>query len=161
VHAELRRDAAAKSLADSAAPSAATSALTAARGRSEVAPLGAAASPSPSPSPLARPGAELEAALAGDPARVRWRMASGRLVGHAGAQGEWWAALRRATEGRWLRADSVSEATAAELLIDGLPRGSLAFEPQAVVWRDAAGLVWRAPVADATLREWRGAIAGW
>jgi len=155
LHAEARRDLQAKALADSAAPSA----LASARGRSEVAALGGAAS-APA-SPLARANAELDAASGSDATRVRWRVTSGRFVGHEGSQGEWWAALMSATEGRWLRAASVSEAVAVELLIDGLPRGNLVFEPQAVVWRDANGLVWRAPVAAETVREWQGAIARW
>jgi len=47
------------------------------------------------------------------------------------------------------------------LIIDGVPRGSLVFEPQAVIWRDANGATWRAPVDAGTLRDWQEALARW
>jgi hypothetical protein len=48
-----------------------------------------------------------------------------------------------------------------ELLIDGRLRGRFAFEPQALVWRDAGGEVWRVPLEPSQWREWQDAIARW
>jgi hypothetical protein len=155
---EARRDALAKSMADAAA--------SPARARSEQAALGAATSAIASP--VARATADLDAALASDAARARWRTAAGRLVAHGSAQRDWWSALSRATEGRWqrvqaadARASGAAGAANLVLLIDGVAYGSLAFEPQAVVWRDANRGTWRAPLDAATLREWQEALARW
>jgi len=154
---EARRDTVAKSMADAAPASA--------RLRSELAarPLGAAASAARSP--LAQANAEIDSAMGSDSARVRWRVAPQRLVAHDAAQRDWWAALARATQGRWQLAatDPASGAELAPLalLIDGAARGRLGFEPQAVVWRDANGTAWRAPIAAETLRAWQQAMARW
>ena len=150
-------DALAKSLAD-AAPAAL-------RARSERAVPALGANAGAVAAPLAGAAAEIDAAAGSDAARVRWRLAGQRLVAHEAAQREWWAAVQRATQGRWQLAATAS-ATGAEsepiaLLIDGVPRGSLAFEPQAVVWRDAGGVAWRAPIAAATLRAWQEAQTRW
>jgi hypothetical protein len=152
---ESRSDASPRSMADAVAPPS--------RARNEAAALGGAASTSVSP--LSPAGAELDAALGRDAARVGWRTAAGRRVGHQSEQRAWWSALASATEGRWRRADAGSGGAVAtadlELLIDGVPRGSLVFEPQAVIWRDASGAAWRAPVDAGTLRDWREALARW
>jgi len=154
---EARRDAVAKSMADAAPAST--------RLRSELAarPLGAAAPAATSP--LAKANAEIATAMSSDPARVRWRVAPQRLVAHDAAQRDWWAALARATQGRWQPAatDSANGAELAPLalLIDGATRGQLSFESQAVVWRDANGAAWRAPIAAETLRAWQEAMARW
>jgi hypothetical protein len=153
--AEPRSDAFAKSMADAAAsPS---------RARNEPAALGAAASIPVSP--LSPAGADLDAALGRDAGSIEWRTAAGRQVGHQSEQRAWWSALARATEGRWQRADAATGGAPAAanlvLLIDGVPRGRLVFEPQAVIWRDANGATWRAPVDAATLRGWQEALARW
>jgi hypothetical protein len=152
---EARRDALARALAD-AVPSAT-------RPRSEQAALGAAMPALASP--LAQAGAELDAALRGDPTRVRWRVAGERLVAHEAAQRDWWSALVRATQGRWRVVATASPGTPEDpslvLLIHGAPRGSLGFEPQALVWRGADGVAWRAPMPPETLREWQAALARW
>jgi len=152
---EPRRDALAKSMADAAAPSA--------RARNEAAALGGAAS-TPA-SPLSPAGADLDAALGRDAGSIGWRTANGRQVGHRNEQRAWWSALASATDGRWQRADPTTGGAAASanlvLIIDGVPRGSLVFEPQAVIWRDANGATWRAPVDAGTLRDWQEALARW
>ena len=56
---------------------------------------------------------------------------------------------------------SGAESEPITLLINGAPRGSLSFEPQAVVWRDANGAAWRAAIAAETLRGWQEALARW
>ena len=154
---ESRRDALAKSMAD-AAPAAAAAAP---RARSEMpfASLGAALAPGAAP--LAAAGAEIDAAMRTDPIRVRWRTAAERQLAHDAAQREWWAALNRATQGRWQRAAGAAPTPALTLLIDGAARGSIGFEPQAVVWRDASGSLWRAAVAPETWGELRAATARW
>jgi hypothetical protein len=157
----MPRDALAKALAD-AAP-----APAAARARSEMAAgaLGAAAPAAALQpvSPLLKVDAEIEAALAGDPARVRWRVAGQQLVAHQAAQRDWWADVLRATQGRWQAvASGAAGAEAAPLLlIDAAPRGSFAFEPQALVWREAGGATWRAPIDAETLRRWQETLARW
>ena len=154
---ESRRDALAKSMAD-AAPAAAAAAP---RARSEMpfASLGAALAPGAAP--LAAAGAEIDAAMRTDPIRVRWRTAAERQLAHDAAQREWWAALNRATQGRWQRAAGAAPTPALTLLIDGAARGSIGFEPQAVVWRDASGSLWRAAVAPETWGELQAATARW
>lgn len=154
---DSRRDALAKSMAD-AAPAAA-------RARNEMAPPAAtlgAARPATA-SPLA--AADIAAAMAGDATRVRWRVTAERAVAHEAAQRVWWSALARATQGRWQFAASTptggAEAASVALLIDGALRGTLAFEPQALVWRDASGAAWRVAIEPAQLREWQEAIARW
>lgn len=114
--------------------------------------------------PLAPAGLEIDGATRSDPTRVRWRLTQ-RWLAHDAAQRDWWAALVGTTQGRWQRAgtgsvDAVDEAAVA-LVIDGASRGSLSFEPQAVLWRDANGVAWRAPVAAQTLRAWQEALARW
>jgi hypothetical protein len=157
----MPRDASAKALAD-AAP-----APAAARARSEMAAgaLGAAAPAAAPPpvSPLLKVDAEIEAALAGDPARVRWRVAGQQVVAHQAAQRDWWADVLRATQGRWQAvASGAAGAEAAPLLlIDAAPRGSFAFEPQALVWREAGGATWRAPIDAETLRRWQETLDRW
>ena len=153
------QDAAAKSTAD-AAP--ATLALPARRSRAEstAATLGAAAPDAAAP--LTAPTIELEAAVRSDPARVRWQVAGGRMAAHGPAQRDWWAALARATQGRWHAAGGGEPAgMQVTLTIDGVPRGSLAFEPNHLLWREPGGLTWRAPIAADTLREWQAALARW
>jgi hypothetical protein len=158
---EGQREAFAKSMAD-AAPAAA-------RARNDM----AAVAPAPATtlgtarplaaSPLA--AADIAAAMAGDAARVRWRVAADRPVAHEAAQRDWWSALARGTQGRWQPADgtfgSGAEAAAVTLLIDGALRGRLVFEPQALVWRDANGAAWRAPVEPSQGREWQEALGRW
>ena len=143
----------AKSLAD-AAP---------ARARSEQASLGAAGSVTGSA--LAQPTAEIDAALSRDPLRIRWRLAAGKSVRHEAAQREWWSTLGRATQGRWRLAAADSqrgtESPAITLLLDDVVRGSLGFEPQAVIWRDAKGTTWRASIPAETVRDWQEALARW
>ena len=153
---DSRRDALAKSMADTA------TAPTAARARNEMAAAPALGAARPTfASPLA--AADIGAAMAGDAARVRWRVAADRLVAHEAAQRDGWSALARGTQGRWQPAPSTagSGAEAVALLIDGALRGTLAFEPQALVWREASGAVWRAPVEPSLLREWQEALARW
>ena len=141
----------------------------AARARSEAAApaIGANAGPNAraGAAPLASVGAEIDAVVNSEPARVRWRVAAQRLVAHDAAQRQWWSTLVQATQGRWQTAApgsaSGAESEPMTLLIDGAPRGSLSFEPQAVVWRDANGAAWRAPIAAETLRGWQEALARW
>ncbi|MES2959895.1 MAG: hypothetical protein V4792_17025 [Pseudomonadota bacterium] len=155
------RDALAKALAD-AAP-----AQAGARARSEM-PSGAlgaalpAAAPSPV-SPLASVDSEIEAATATDPARVRWRVAGQRVVAHQALQRDWWAEVLRATQGRWQTVASGADGVepASLLMIDTAPRGSFVFEPQALVWREAGGAMWRAPIDAETLRRWQASLAHW
>ena len=162
--AEGRRELFAKSMAD-ATPAAS-------RARNDMAtpaPVGATTLSAARPlvaSPLA--AADIAAALAGDGARVRWRVTADRLVAHEAAQRDGWSALARGTQGRWQPAagtggtgGSSAEAAAITLLIDGVPRGTLSFEPRALVWREASGAVWRAPVEPSLLREWQEALARW
>ena len=155
--AAVQSDATAKSQADAArAP---------ARARSELAAPALGAVVSVASSPLARATAEIDAAIDGDAARVRWRVNAQRLVAHDAAQRDWWAGLARGTQGRWqlaaLGSASGAESEPITLLIDGAARGSLSFEPQALVWRDASGVAWRASVAALTLRGWQEAITLW
>ena len=156
--AEARSDALAKSLADNAAHG-----PQPAQQRGEIAALRAA--PALALSPLAAVNAEIEGALGSDASRVRWRLAGDRLAAHEAAQREAWSALSRATQGRWQREPArqagAGDATPVTLLIDGAVRGSLGFEPQAAVWRDAAGTLWRAPLAADTARELQAAVARW
>ena len=116
-------------------------------------------------SPVARAAAEIDAAMAGNAARVHWRITAQRLVAHDSTQRDWLSALARGTAGRWQPAASAAasgaESEPITLLIDGAPRGSLSFEPQALVWRDAGGAAWRAPVPASTLRSWQEAITHW
>ena len=155
----VAQDAAAKSMADAAlaAPAPLT---TRSRAESTAAALGAAAPAAAAP--LTAPTIELEAAVRGDPARVRWQVTGGRTAAHGPAQRAWWTALARATQGRWQAAsDSGPAGAQVTLTIDGAARGSLAFEPGAVVWREPGGLTWSAPMATDTLREWQEALARW
>lgn len=151
-----RREFAAKSMADAApAPTAVRS-----RAESATAALGAAAPVATSP--LTAPTIDFEAAARSDPARVRWHLASGRMAAHDAAQRDWWSALARATQGRWQAAAGGAPAGAqVTVTIDGVPRGSLVFEPNHVVWREPGGLSWRAPIAADTLRDWQEALARW
>ena len=149
----MPRDALAK-----AAPADARPALAAARARSE---MGAGA---PSLfSPLLEVNTEIEAAATNDPTRVRWRVAGQREVAHQAPQRDWWADVVRATQGRWQAVASGAAGVEAAplLLIDAAPRGSFAFEPQALVWRDPGGVTWRAPIDAETLRRWQASLAGW
>lgn len=136
-----------------------------ARARSELAAPALGALAAAGPSPLAAAGATIDAATAGDAARVRWRVNAQRQVAHDAAQRDWWSALVRATQGRWQAAApgaaSGAESEPLSLLIDGAVYGTLSFEPQALVWRDAAGVTWRAPVPAPTLRGWQEAFALW
>lgn len=164
-NASLQRDARAKSIADAATAGAPAPAPAAARARSEIAATALGAASLASAAPLAPAAAEINAAMNVDAARVRWRLSAQRLAAHDSAQRDWWAALARATQGRWQPA-AATAATGVEgpplvLLIDGAPRGSLGFEPLALVWRDADGMAWRAPVASGTLRDWQETIARW
>ncbi len=147
------------------AKSAADAAPAALRLRGERAGPALAASGSTVAAPLAGAAAEVDAATGSDGSRVRWRVAAQRSVAHEAAQREWWAAVQAATQGRWQGAApgpaSGPDSPAITLLIDGAPRGSLAFEPQALVWRDANGVAWRAPIGAATLRAWQEALARW
>lgn len=153
---EVRRDAFAKSMAD-AAPAAT------ARARSEMAAPALGAARPLIASPLA--AADITAAMAGDAARVRWRVSPERSVAHGAAQRDFWSGLNRATQARWQLVATALAAPADEaplsLLIDAAPRGSLSFTPQAVLWRDAQGLVWRATAEPSQLREWQEALARW
>jgi hypothetical protein len=155
--APVQRDALAKSLAD-AAPAAA-------RARSEAAAPSVSGSAQRIATPLAAAAAEIDAAAASDPSRVRWRVAPQRLVAHDAAQRDWWSALIRESSGHWQRgaagAGSGAESAPITLLIDGAARGSIGFESQAVVWRDASGAMWRAPIAADTSRAWQEAVARW
>jgi len=155
--APVQRDGLAKSMAD-AAPAAA-------RMRSEVTAAAATGSTQGVATPLAAVAAEIDAAIASDPSRVRWRVAPQRLVAHEAAQRDWWSALVRGSESRWqggaAGAGSGAESVPTTLLIDGAPRGSISFEAQAVIWRDASGALWRAPIAADTSRAWQEAVARW
>ena len=153
--APLQSGALAKSAAD-AAPN-----LLRARSERAAPALGANAGAAP----LAGAAAEIDAATSGDAARVRWRITPQRLVAHEAAQRAWWAAVQTATLGRWQEASAASGSSAASealtLLIDGAARGRLAFEPQAIVWHDANGATWRAPIEAPTLRAWQEALTRW
>ncbi len=137
----------------------------AARARSEAAPPAIGAATRAAAAPLASVSAEIDAVANSEPARVRWRVAAQRLVAHDAAQRDWWSTLVRSTQERWQPA-ALGSATGAEappltLLIDGATRGQISFEPQAVVWRDANGTAWRAPMAAEALRGLQEATAGW
>jgi hypothetical protein len=158
-----QRDALGKSLGDAIPASA--------RARSEAAAaaIGATATANANDRagalPLASVSVEIDAVANSEPARVRWRVAAQRLVAHDTAQRDWWTTLARATQGRWQPA-AMGLATGTEgppltLLIDGTTRGHISFEPQAVVWRDANGTAWRAPIAAEALRAWQEALARW
>jgi hypothetical protein len=114
---------------------------------------------------LASVSAEIDAVANSEPARVRWRVAEQRVVAHDAAQRDWWSTLVRTTDERWqpaaLGAATGAEAPPLTLLIDGATRGQISFEPQAVVWRDANGTAWRAPMAPEALRGLQQATAGW
>jgi hypothetical protein len=112
-------------------------------------------------SPLAAANQEIESALAGDASRLRWRLAAQRLVGHGDAQRDWWQAVAAATEGRWQATSPGADSASVTLLIDGAPRGSLRFEAQALLWRDANGAAWRAPLAPDALRALQEPVARW
>ncbi len=159
--ADGRRDALAKSTLDAARADA--------RARNEMA-VAAQALPHALSTARAVAASPLKAvdianAMAGDGTRVRWRMAAGRELGHEAAQRQWWLALVDSTQGRWQLATGASDRSGAAapltLLIDGTPRGTLSFEPQALLWRDASGAAWRAPIEPKPLREWQEAIARW
>lgn len=148
---------------------------TGARTRAEVAPPAAAPSPSSAlalslsatPAEVASPLAavDIAKAMAGDGTRVRWRLSNERQPGHEAAQREWWRALAESTQGRWQPVVGTSggrgEPSAVTLLIDGTPRGTLSFEPQALLWRDANGAGWRAAIEPSQVREWRELMARW
>lgn len=151
--APLQREARAKSISD-AAPALA-------RGRSEVTrPALGAVVPAAS-SPLAAASLEVETALVGDASRLRWRLTSQRLVAHGAAQRDWWQAVAAATEGRWQAATPGADSASVTLVIDGAPRGSLGFEAQGLVWRDANGAAWRAALAPDALRALQEPVARW
>ncbi len=137
----------------------------AASARSEAAPPAIGAVARAAAAPLASVSAEIDAAANSEPARVRWRVVAQRVVTHDAAQRDWWSTLVRSTQERWqpaaLGAATGAEAPPLTLLIDGATRGQISFEPQAVVWRDANGTVWRAPMAPEALRGLQEAIAGW
>jgi hypothetical protein len=137
----------------------------AARARSEAAPPAIGAVARAAAAPLASVSAEIDAAANSEPARVRWRVAEQRVVAHGAAQRDWWSIMVRTTQERWQPA-ALGSATGAEappltLLIDGATRGQISFEPRAVVWRDANGTAWRAPMAPEALRGLQEATAGW
>jgi hypothetical protein len=92
---------------------------------------------------------------------LRWRLASQRLVAHGAAQRDWWQAVAAATEGLWQAAPAGADSVSMTLVIDGAPRGGLGFEAQALIWRDANGLAWRAPLAPDALRALQEPIARW
>ena len=149
----LQREVLAKSQGDAAPASV--------RMRSEIAhPATGAIVPAGS-SPLAAANLEIEAALAGDGARLRWHVSAQRLVAHEAAQRDWWQALAAVTQGRWQAVSGAFESVPITLLIDGAPRGSLSFEAQAVIWRDANGGTWRAALVPEALRALREPIARW
>lgn len=128
----------------------------------DAAPAAPAARTRSAASPPGTLTVELDAAARSDAARVAWRVAAGQSIAHGPPQREWWAALVRATQGAWQRDGArATDSPRVVLLIDGVPRGSLVFEPDHVVWREAGGQAWRAPVAADTLREWREAMARW
>ena len=137
----------------------------AARARSEAAPPAIGAVARAAAAPLASVSAEIDAVANSEPARVRWRVAAQRVVAHDAAQRDWWSTLVRSTQERWqpaaLGAATGAEAPPLTLLIDGATRGQISFEPQAVVWRDANGTAWRAPMAPEALRGLQEATAGW
>jgi hypothetical protein len=137
----------------------------AARARSEAAPPAIGAGTRAAAAPLASVSAEIDAVANSEPARVRWRVAVQRVVAHDAAQRDWWSTLVRSTQERWqpaaLGAATGAEAPPLTLLIDGATRGQISFEPQAVVWRDANGTAWRAPMAPEALRGLQEATAGW
>ncbi len=151
------REALGKSPAD-ATPAAASA-------RSEAPPPAIGAVARAAAAPLASVSAEIDAAANSEPARVRWRVAAQRVVAHDAAQRDWWSTLVRSTQERWqpaaLGAATGAEAPPLTLLIDGATRGQISFEPQAVVWRDANGTAWRAPMAAEALRGLQEATAGW
>jgi hypothetical protein len=158
---KVQRDARATSAADTApAPGPGPS-----RARSEFAGSALGAAAPAIASPLAPAAAEVDAAISNDAARVRWRVNAQRLVAHDAAQRDWWSALARSTQGRWQLAApgsfSGAESEALTLLIDAEPRGRVSFEPRAVVWRDADGVAWRAPIAASTIRAWQEAVMRW
>lgn len=149
----LQREARAKSQADAAPASA--------HARSEVARPAMGAVVPAGRSPLAAANLEIEAAIAGDASRVRWRLTLQRVVAHGDAQRDWWQALAAATEGRWQAASTGAESASVTLTIDGAPRGSLGFEAQALIWRDANGVMWRAALAPDALRDLQERVARW
>jgi hypothetical protein len=137
----------------------------AASARSEAAPPAIGAVARTAAAPLASVSAEIDAVANSEPTRVRWRVAAQRVVAHDAAQRDWWSTLVRSTDERWqpaaLGAATGAEAPPLTLLIDGATRGQISFEPQAVVWRDANGTAWRAPMAPEALRGLQQATAGW
>jgi hypothetical protein len=137
----------------------------AASARSEAAPPAIGAVARTAAAPLASVSAEIDAVANSEPARVRWRVAAQRVVAHDAAQRDWWSTLVRSTQERWqpaaLGAATGAKAPPLTLLIDGATRGQISFEPQAVVWRDANGTAWRAPMAPEALRGLQEATAGW
>ncbi len=149
----LQREARAKSQADAAPASA--------RERSEGAGLAIGAVAPTSRSPLAAASLEIEAALASDASRLRWRLTAQRLVAHGDAQRDWWQALAAATEGRWQAAATGADSASLTLVIDGAPRGSLGFDALALIWRDANGAAWRAALAPDALRALQEPVARW
>ena len=149
-----RREALGKTLADPARPPPRASA-EALSGR-----LAAGVAPMPE-EPLAPAVAALDAALRSDPARVQWRLTPQRVLAHDAERRAWWSALQGATGGRWQRAAGGSARVGLTLLIDGAPGGSIAFEPQAIIWTDASGSVWRAPLGTGELRALQETQARW
>lgn len=149
-----RREALGKTHADPARPPP--------RASAEAVPghLAAAAAPMPE-EPLAQAVVALDAALRSDPERVQWRLTPQRVLAHDAERRAWWSALQGASEGRWQRAASSSARVVLTVLIDGAPAGSIAFEPQAVVWTDASGSAWRAPLGTAELRALQEPQARW
>lgn len=114
--------------------------------------------------PLAPVAAAIEAATARVGASVAWRVATAqREVEHAALQRSWWNALQAATEGRWQVAVSTASSTpgSVALRIDGRAQGEIQFEAQALVWRDAAGSVYRAALPESSVRELQEAVTRW
>jgi hypothetical protein len=142
-------------------PPHADAAPASARMRTEVARSAAGAAGPAGNSPLAGPSREIEGALMGDASRLRWRVAAQRLVAHGNAQRDWWQALAVTTEGRWQPVTPVADVAAVTLVIDGVPRGSLAFDAQAVIWRDPGGATWRAALAPNAVRALQESVARW
>ena len=78
-------------------------------------------------------------------------------------QREWWLSLRRATAGRWQSAEPPARLAAPwiEYMLDGEPRVRLERDGETLLWIEASGRAWRAPVSAAQLREWQAAVARW
>lgn len=114
--------------------------------------------------PLAGAAALIESMPATDAARLRWRVAPQRLLPHTAVQQQWWTRVRQDSQGRWQPADAArggATAPLVELLVDDVVQGSIAFDADALVWRDGRGAAWRAELPDAQLARLREAISSW